>query len=361
MEESEKKYFLGFSAFPGIGPHRFKLLLDYFGSAEKAWNGDKDTFLSVGLSKKLVDQFVEFRRNFSPKDYQSELIKKDITTLTIHDKLYPKLLKEIHDPPIILYIRGDVQRLTEMRVCIAVVGTRKMSTYGQTVTEKITQGLSQNGCTIVSGLAYGIDTVAHKTAIENSGWTIAVLGCGVDIIHPVTNTTLYWRIVKESGVVVSEYPPGRYAEKGTFPARNRIISGLSLAVVVTEGAENSGSLITAGFAAEQGREVFAVPGPINTINSQGPLKLMKDGAYVTTSAEDILTQLRISFHPQVMGKKGSEDAVEQKILELLSYEQLLFDTLVQRMGIPASKIAEVLTRMELNGAVKNENGVYQLT
>lgn len=291
MDATEKLYWLGFSAFPGIGPHRFRLLLEYFKSAQSAWNVSSLELRSIGLAEKLTQSFVEFRKSFSPEKYFESLIKKNISPVASCEKEYPSLLKEIAGPPIILYVRGDLNLLKKIPNPVAVVGTRRITSYGRAVTEQITRGLCESGCTIVSGLAYGVDTVAHKTAIEGNGKTIAVLGCGVDIIHPVSNHSLYWQIVKEYGVVISEFPPGKYAEKGMFPSRNRIISGLSLGVVVTEGAQDSGALITARYAAEQGREVFAVPGPITSSLSKGPMMLLKNGAKLTTDAQDILEEL----------------------------------------------------------------------
>lgn len=293
MDPEEKKYWLGFSAFPGIGPLRFKLLYDYFGSAKEAWQAPENELLKIGLGEKLSAKFSQFKNLFSLDKYIELIQKKRVEVLTWDDTNYPKLLKEIPDAPFLLYVRGDASVLNDMSPRIGVVGTRRITSYGREVTQKLTSELVNHGFTIVSGLAYGVDAVAAQTAIDCGGQTIAVLGCGVDIIHPVSNTSIYWKIVKEYGCIVSEFPMGRFAEKGLFPARNRIISGLSLGVLVTEGAADSGSLITARFAAEQGREVFAVPGPITSELSQGPTKLLKAGAKLVTNVEDILEELNI--------------------------------------------------------------------
>lgn len=364
-EQREKLFWLGFSAFPGIGPYRFKLLRDYFGSAETAWKADKKTLLDVGLGKKLVEQFVDFQREFSPEGYREDLEKKNITAVTQDEKSYPELLREIPDPPIALYIRGDINRLSTMEHCIAVVGTRKMSFYGAEVTKNITRGLVESGCTIVSGLAYGVDTVAHKTAVENTGATIAVLGCGVDIIHPSSNATLYWKIIREAGVVVSEYPPGKFAEKGLFPARNRIISGLSLGVVVTEGAQDSGALITARYALEQGRDVFAVPGPITSRLSSGPTSLLKQGATLVSEADDVIEELTLLKKNKrsraVDGKRRDLSQSEKTIVDFLLAENLSFDAIVAKTGMLPQSVASTLTLMEVKQVVRlQDGGLYGL-
>ncbi len=372
MDRSELKFWLGFSSFPGIGPLRFKLLLNYFSSATKAWRAEVKTLLSIGLGEKLTYKFDHFRKTFLLDDYIKDIEKKEIKVITLKDKTYPKLLSQISDAPFLIYVRGDLTILNDPpaggRPRIGVVGTRKITGYGEEVTRKITQGLVDCGVTIVSGMAYGVDAVAHNTAVESGGKTIAVLGCGVDIIHPRANTTLYWQIIKKYGAVISEFPVGMYAEKGMFPARNRIISGLSLGVVVTEGAEDSGALITARCAAEQGREVFAVPGPITSQMSGAPTILLKQGAKLVTEAGDILEELKLSNYPinKLSNKPINEQMQklsndERKILELLQNESLHFDDIVKKSGINASKLGSILTMMEMKGLVKNlGGGIYTI-
>lgn len=363
MLDEELKYWLGFSSFPGVGPLRFKLLIKYFGSAKSAWHADVKTLLSIGLGEKLTAKFEHFRKTFLLDDYIEDIEKKDIKVITIKDKIYPKLLSQISDAPFLIYVRGDLSILNEVSPRIGVVGTRKITAYGETVTRQITSGLVAAGLTIVSGMAYGVDTVAHQTAVENDGKTIAVLGCGVDIIHPKINTTLYWQIVKKYGAVISEFPLGLYADIGLFPARNRIISGLSLGVVVTEGAHDSGALITARFAAEQGREVFAVPGPITSSLSEGPTMLLKNGAKLVTEAVDILEELNIRNKQinKYANKQMNEEMQkltneERKILELLQNENLHFDEIVKKSKIDAAKLGSILTMMEMKKLVKNQGG-----
>ena len=359
MNENELEYWLGFSAFPGIGPLRFKLLLNYFGTAQKAWMAREKDLLKIGLGEKLVQHFLNFRRDFSLTDYQKKINDLNINIIVLNDKLYPKLLKETADAPFLLYVRGNPEILPKLDRTIAVVGTRMITSYGEAVTRQLTADLVGAGFTIISGLAYGVDTVAHQTAIETGGQTIAVLGCGVDVIHPKSNTMLYWQIIKKYGLVISEFPVGQFAAKGLFPARNRIISGLSLGTVVTEGAADSGALITARFALEQGREVFAVPGPITSSLSKGPTNLLKQGAKLVTEVQDILEELNIK---NVSMKQFSNDtrknledltAEEKKIVELLQNENLHFDDLVRVAKIDSAKLSEILTVLEIKKIVKN--------
>lgn len=363
----DKKYWLAFSACPGIGPLRFKALLEYFGSAEEAWRASKDELIKIGLGGKLICQFDQFRQKFSFEKYYSIIKRKDIRVLTLLDCKYPTLLREISDPPFVLYYRGDLKKIKDFKKTIAVVGTRRMTSYGREATKRVVEGLVCAGLTIVSGMAYGIDTVAHNSAIEAGGTTIAVLGGGVDYIHPKSNTTLYWQIIKKAGIVISEYPPLFQPSKTTFPQRNRIISGLSLGVVVTEGAQRSGTLITASHAASQGREVFAVPGPITSRFSAATSILLKQGAELVTEASDILDELNINIKNQKaknkdadQGSKSSLTGEEKIISDLLEGENLHFDDIVQRSGIEAKKLGSILTIMEMKGYIKNlGSGIYK--
>lgn len=364
MSSDDKKYWLGFSAFPGIGPWRFKLLRDYFGSVKDAWNASYTQLVKIHLGEKLARQFVDFRDTFSLSAFSRSLMEKDIKYITLEDSHYPKLLFQISDAPFVLYIKGrKTDEKWDINRSIGVVGTRMITSYGRQVTEKITAGLATCGFTIVSGMAYGVDTVAHETAIGQGGKTIAVLGCGVDIIHPRSNIKLYNQIVDGCGAVISEFPPGMMVSKGLFPARNRIISGLSLGVVVTQGAEDSGALITARYAAEQGREVFAIPGPITSLLSKGPMKLLKAGAKIVSEVEDILEELNI--HPIRQSGQirqiGDLSKEEQKIIELLQNENLHFDEIIQRTQITLSQLGGILTLMEMKGLIKNlRDGMYQV-
>ena len=344
---SEREYWLGFSTVSGIGPAKFRKLLEEFGTAKAAWK-----------AKKL---------DFSIENYLKELEKKDVWFLTLEDKDYPELLKQIRNPPFILYGKGD-KTLLNNENSIGVVGARRTTQYGREVTKFLTAELVVSGLTIVSGLALGVDAVSHITALENNGRTIAVLGCGVDCCNPRENQSIYDDILKSGNCIVSEFPLGMKPTQWTFPARNRIIAGLSQAVLVTEGAEDSGSLITAKFALSFGRRVFAVPGPIMSLMSKGPYALIQKGAKLVTSGEDILSGLKItnskSQIPNKFQNEKFKTATEEelKILKLLESETLHFDELVRRTKFNSPKLSSILSLMEIKGLIKSlNNGNFSIT
>ncbi len=359
---TEAEYWLAFSVFPGIGPMRFGLLRQYFGTAKASWSATVSDLSKTGLGEKLVLSFDKFRKEFDISGYQKKLKDLHVTALTLDDPRYPKRLHEISDAPIVLYVMG--QRTSEpinMDRTIAIVGTRKITPYGTEITKTFAQELSFAGMTIVSGMAYGVDAVAHQAAIDAGGKTIAVLGCGIDVIAPASNTKLYHDIISGHGAIVSEMPLGLRPGKGLFPARNRIISGLSLGVVVTEGADDSGALITARYALDQGREVFAVPGPVTSLYSKGPSKLIKNGAKLVESAQDILEELQFesltkSLRPHDIGQYKFASVLtldEKKIVEYLIDRRLSIDELVRATNLTIQVIAATLTGLEIKGVVKD--------
>ncbi len=356
--DEERKYWVGFSVFSGIGPVRFRLLLDYFGSAKAAWEAPAKTLKGIKLGEKLTDEFVDFRKDFPFDEYLKQLEDERVSVLTLTDPKYPKLLKQVADAPFLLYIKGhNNKEAINLERTIAVVGTRQITPYGREVTTRLAEGLVAYGFTIISGLAYGVDAVAHQAAIDAGGKTIAVLGCGIDIIAPPSNARLYHAIADEGhGAIVSEMPLGMRPNKGLFPARNRIISGLSLGVVVTEGADDSGALITARNAGEQGREVFAVPGPITSTYSRGPSKLLKQGAKLVESVEDILEELGFEKR-QPRSNRGQrivgETKEEQTILDVLAGGTRHVDEIVEASGLTISTVAATLTLLEMKGMVKD--------
>lgn len=363
--DGETKYWVAFSVFPGVGPVRFRLLLEYFGSARAAWNASESELRSVGMPQKLTDALIGFRRTFSPDAYIHELHAKQVSTLTLTDPKYPGRLREIPDPPFVLYIKGkkNIPPIDFART-VGVVGTRKITPYGQEVTRRLVEGLVSYGFTIVSGLAYGVDAVAHRTAIDAGGKTIAVLGCGIDIIAPPSNARLYHDIESGHGAIVSEMPLGLRPNKGLFPARNRIISGLSLGVIVTEGAEDSGALITARNAAEQGRDVFAVPGPVTSVMSRGPSKLLKNGARLVESALDVIEE----FGMDTVGRPASRDTVvgdtaaEQKILDILRCGPVHVNTVAKMADLTIQTASSTITVLEIKGKIRDiGEKVYSLT
>ncbi|OGH13620.1 MAG: DNA protecting protein DprA [Candidatus Levybacteria bacterium RIFCSPLOWO2_02_FULL_37_10] len=360
----ERNYWLGFSVFSGIGPFKFKKILEDFGTAKKAWDSS-DIKIKKNLGESLGIKFVDFRSQFSIENYLKSLKKENVWFLTFEDKHYPNLLSKIKNPPFVLYGRGipfEKWNEEEINRTIAVVGTRKTTQYGREVTRILASQLSQAGFTIVSGLAIGVDAISHKTALENGNKTIAVLGCGVDCCNPSENLSLYKRIIEEGGAVISELPLSHPPTKGSFPARNRIIAGLSIGVLVTEGAEDSGSLITANYAFELGRKVFAVPGPITSSLSKGPFRLIQKGAKLVTTPQDIIDELGIKNHELRIGKIKTKIAVEtkeeKKILEILENEALHFDEIVRKSQLDSSKIGSLLSIMEIKGLVKTTDGGF---
>jgi DNA processing protein len=291
----EQDFLVAFSTVPGIGPVRLRLLLEFFGSAQKAWTSLESELQKTGLPMGVLGELLLQKKKLIPQQYSENIRKRGIKIVTIFDKDYPDKLKNIPDPPNVLFIKSRlgtsaIAELSQNKI-IAVVGTRKVTSYGREVTAKLTRELVLTGFTIVSGMALGVDGIAHQEAINAGGNTFAVLGAGVEIVYPKEHAGLYRSIVEHDGVILSEVAPDKMVGRGIFPARNRIVSGLSEAVLVTEGAIDSGSLITARVALEQGREVFAVPGPINSVLAEGTNYLLKQGAKLVTKTEDILDGL----------------------------------------------------------------------
>lgn len=355
--KKDKDYWLAFSAFPLIGPKRFKILKDYFGSAEKAWGAKKEEFLEIGFSEKLVLDFEKFRKAFDPASYFLRLDKLGIKTVIFEDRQYPENLKRIDGAPFLLYIIGEI--LPQDSLSLGVVGTRKITAYGRQVTENLVTDLASSGLTIVSGLAYGVDSVAHSAALDVGGRTIGVWAGGLDTVRDGFRRSLVEKIIKSGqGAIVSEFPLGFHPNRSTFPQRNRIIAGLSLGVLVTEAAEDSGSLITASHATQQGRKVFAVPGPITSILSKGTADLIKKGAKLVYNVGDILEELKIEDRSKKLeaGKILPENQEEALVLNLLKDESKHIDEIVRETGMAIGKISSLLTLMEMRGKIKDQGG-----
>ncbi|MDD4352032.1 MAG: DNA-processing protein DprA, partial [Candidatus Gracilibacteria bacterium] len=276
----------------------------------------------------------------------------NLQILTLKDPDYPELLRQIYDAPLVLYLNGNIELLRCKK--IAIVGTRKYSSYGAELTRKLVTDLTQANLTIVSGLARGIDQIAHQAALDQGGKTIAVLGSAVDQIYPVMNRRLARKMVESGrGLILSEFPLGMKPEKYTFPMRNRIISGLSLATLVTEAGEKSGALITAKMAADQGREVFAVPGNILHSGSHGTHELIKSGAKLVTCAQDILEELSLAYQSARLPELKFENPLEERIYNLLLLESLYGDQIKKELGINIELLNSTLTMMELKGYIRN--------
>lgn len=359
--ESELKYWNAFGLLREIGPVRFRKLINYFPSMEQAYKADEQELSDAGLDQKTIEVISIKRRETDIEQEYDKLCRENIKIVTIKDTDYPKLLKEIYAAPAILYVKGDLKNEEK---CLAIVGTRKHSLYGKQTTLEITEALCKIGITVVSGLARGIDTFAHQVCINNNTRTIAVTGSGIDNdnLYPSTNRELAKRI-KEHGAVISEYPVGTLPLKQNFPVRNRIISGLCLGVLVVEAPESSGALITAKYALEQNREVFAVPGPIYSTNSAGTNHLIKSGAKLVTNIEDIIEELNFTAYtavtlPLIKERVITADSTEEKtILNLLNSEPTHIDSLIQKSQLPASQINSLLAMLEINGKIRNLGGM----
>ena len=350
------RYWVGFNKVPGIGPRRFQSLLNYFGDAAAAWEADAHALTAAGLDRRSVESLLAIRRELDLEREMERIQQAGLTLLTWDDPTYPPLLKEIYDPPFLLYVKGELKPEDEWAV--AVVGTRRASAYGREAARRLAGDLAANGITVVSGLAMGIDTHAHQAALEAGGRTIAVLGHGLDQIYPPRNRDLALRIV-ERGALVTEFGLGVAPEAKNFPARNRIISGMSLGTLVVEAGPGSGALITADFAAEQGRDVFAVPGNIFARGATGTNRLIQQGAKLVTRVEDILDELNLTM---VSAFREAQEIVpanetESILLEHLSEEPIHVDELGREVGLPIATVSSTLALMELKGMVRQVGGM----
>ncbi|MBN9389772.1 MAG: DNA-processing protein DprA [Chloroflexi bacterium] len=369
----DEKYWLAFSRVGGIGIVRLRRLFDYFGSLEMAWAARAGDFMQAGLEPKLIERVVNFRPGFDPDRELEKLAAQNIELATIGAPNYPERLAQIYNPPPILYIRGALT--PQDNLALAVVGTRQATGYGRSATASICAELAGQGVTIVSGLAKGIDTVAHEAALKAGGRTLAVLGSGVDVIYPPENRHLAAKITDpaaQNGAIISEYAPGVQPEAVNFPPRNRIVSGLSLGVFVVESNLKGGALITVDFAIEQGREVFALPGSIYNNASAGVNRLIRQGsARLVTSAEEILEELRPGglfdaqdrqTQQELLGAGDTE--IERQLLKILRQagEPVFVDEICQESGLPVAEVNSQLVMLELKGFVTSMSGPrYALT
>jgi DNA processing protein len=352
----EKRYWVGFNLVKGIGAVRLKALIDHFGDLTLAWQAPMEALQAAGLSLKLAERVTQIRAKVDLEKYMARVASQGIQILTWDDELYPQRLKEIDQPPPVLYLRGTL--IAEDDWAVAVVGTRRVSAYGRQVAEELAAFLASNGVTVISGLARGVDAIAHQAALKAGGRTIAVFGCGVDRIYPPEHTQLAGRIIT-SGAVISDYAPGTPPEASNFPPRNRIISGLSMATVVVEAGETSGALITAQFAVDQGRDVFAVPGNILAAQSKGTNRLIAQGANPLLSARDLLDVLdltRVTEQREVR-KILPGNEIEAQLLSVLTHEPLHMDIIRNRTGLPIERVSATLVMMELKGLVRQVGGM----
>lgn len=358
-ETIRAKYYHALNLLPSLGPVRIKKLIQHFGSPELVWKATRRDFQAVEcITSNIRDKILRERESVHLEGAWDKVLRQGCSFVTWDEQNYPSLLREIYDPPPLLYYSGDIGALN--RYCLAIVGSRRYTVYGREVAYKFAAGLSNRNITVVSGMARGIDTWAHKGALSAGGKTVAVLGCGLDICYPAENKRVKQEI-ESSGVVISEFPPGYRPLPQNFPRRNRIISGLSWGTLVVEAGEKSGALITADFALEQGREVFAIPGGIASPYSRGCHKLIKEGAKLVEKVEDMLEELPLTIMandvslPQREQKLSSK---EKRLLEIIPYEPLALEDLAVLSKIPLASLNALLLELELKGAIKQLPGKY---
>jgi DNA processing protein len=344
-------FWIAFNKVNGVGPARLRALLDVCGSVEAAWHASIQELQAARLDRRTVESLLAARREIHPEQELNRVQAAGYSVLTWEDALYPEALRTVDGSPPVLYVHGRLTSQDEWAV--ALVGTRHASNYGREVAHVLASELARHGVTVVSGLALGVDTVAHRAAIEAGGRTLAVLGSGLDQLYPPQNRGLAATIAGQ-GAVISDYPLGTRPDAGNFPPRNRIISGLSRGVVVIEAGARSGALITAKFAAEQGRDVFAVPGSILHPGSAGCNTLIQQGATPLLSVDDVLEQLNMVQLQARLAIRQSVpvDAHEAQLLALLSSEPMHIDDLVRAAQEPAAGISSLLAILELKGLVR---------
>jgi DNA processing protein len=349
-------YYLGFNRVPGIGTARLDRIITHCGSLESAWHASVGELMAAGLDSRSIESLVQTRRTLDLEAEYERVVGADIRLISRDDPDYPTLLAQTTNPPFLLYVRGT---LTDTdRWAVAVVGTRQASAYGKEVTRKLVADLVAAGVTIVSGLALGIDAVAHSAALAAGGRTLAVLGSGVDQIYPQTNLQL-GTAIPQQGALISEYPVGTLPAASNFPPRNRLIAGLALGVLVVEAANRSGALITAQFAVEQGRDVFAVPGNIFSLRSAGTHRLIKDGATLVTSVDDVLEALNLhmAYEQQTIAAVLPETPEEIALLRVVEAEPRHIDLLTRESALPQPVVSSTLTMLELKGLVRHVGGM----
>jgi DNA processing protein len=355
---SDLKFWLGFNLVKGIGPAKLQALIGHFGTLDRAWHATELELRKLGFDQRTIKSLQDGRETLDLDRALADVQKAGVSLYTWESEGYPDYLREIPAPPGLLYLQGEIKEID--RFAVAVVGTRRLTTYGRQVTRELVTGLVSNGVTIVSGLARGIDSIAHKTALELGGRTIAVLGSGLDTVYPAEHRPLAASIIRDGqGAVISEYGLGVKPEARNFPPRNRIISGLSLGVVIVEAGARSGALITANYALEQDRDVFAVPGNITSPASKGPNRLLQEGAKLVTSACDILEELNLHmvFEQTAVQLALPETADEAALMAHLSAQPVHVDELSRASGLSSNLVSSTLTLMELKGMVQQVGGM----
>ncbi len=357
MSGLDRPYWVSFHRISGVGSARINRLLEYFDTLEAAWSASEHALRATGLPSDVVAAILAERGLIDPEREMQQLERHGVRALTLDDEDYPRLLRHIPLPPPVLYVRGTLLPTDEL--AIGLVGTRRATSYGTDMTARISRGLAEAGVTVVSGLALGIDTVAHRTALEAGGRTLAVFGCGLDTIYPSRNRQLAEQVV-ENGALVSEYALGTRPDARNFPVRNRIISGLSRGVVVVEAPARSGALITTSFAADQGRDVFAVPGSALSNASIGCHELIRNGATLVTGAGQILDQLDVArVEVQTQARLLLPETQSERMLyEIVGAEPRHVNELSIESGLAIQETSGTLLALELKGLVRQSGSQH---
>lgn len=368
MIQEEDQDDLLFATISGCGPTTYHRLREYFGTSSLIRKATRQQLAEV-IGEKRAATLASTIAAYAQKRVLFGLEQRGIGFIGYQNALYPDRLRELSDAPIGLFYKGnnDVLEVLESRRVLAVVGTRQMTSYGKHVTQQLVGELARDGFVIVSGMARGVDALAHQQTLDVGGDTIGVLGCGVDVVYPQEHATLYQQVVAE-GLLLSEFAPGQQPTPGLFVARNRIVSALCEAVLVVEGVSTSGAMITARLAAEQGREVMAIAGPINALYSEGPNRLIQQGAHMVLSADDVrelygmkrgVMRNRVPLQEQAIWQTLSPD--EQTVLQSLIKESHSIDELVERLGSDPATVLNTVSLLQLQGLVeKNEQSRYYL-
>jgi len=346
---------VGFSKLVHASPVRMRLMRSFFSSLEFAWHASVTDLREAGIDQESAYALDAEKKQVDIDGEMENIYRENISVITDQDDAYPYLLKQIYNPPWILYYRGTLPKKDEY--CIGIVGTRKMTSYGKTATPRIVSELAAHGIVTVSGLAFGIDALVHLHTLQTQGKTIAVLASGVDMhgVYPTAHRALAERIIENGGMVCSEYPPGTMPQPFFFPLRNRIISGLSKGILVIEAGETSGALITARYALEQNRDIYALPGPITSCMSIGPNELLKKGAYPVTCAQDMLDMCSLSqiHHTSQEKNQRTLDGIESKIFSVLSGNPMHIDEIRTACNLDTSLVSGTLLIMEMKKIVRN--------
>lgn len=357
MEISELKYWIAFNRVRRVGRARVAMLEAHFGSLSEAWGASSAQLQQAGLDRRSAASAARSWSRIDPDAEMERVQKAGVTALTWHDERYPPRLKEIYDKPPVLYVKGEI--LPEDERAVAVVGTRRPTAYGREVARQVTSDLAQNGLTIVSGLAKGVDGVVHRAALDAGARTIAVMGSGLDVMYPREHGELASRIA-ENGAVVSEFPMGTRPDSQNFPRRNRIISGMSLGTLVAEAPESSGALLTARHALEQDREVFCIPGSILSEVSKGGNRLIRDSAAkLVTCADDVIEELNLSTveYQIELAAFFPEDEAQAAVLKYVTFDPIHIDEIIRNSSLASSTVSGALTMMELRGLIRQVGGM----